>query len=261
MDNKTAKLSTELRSFKNLWEGGYYEGDPLDPMGKSSYGLLGFMSVLHATYLRCIKPYVNNQTVALEIGPGRGAWTKTLLDSKEIYVLDALSEEHNRFFEYLGYPKNVKYFQVLNFNCEALPEDYFNFMFSFGCMCHVSFEGITEYAINLYPKLKQGSNCFWMIADYDKKNNAILIHNKLNVSDFIIPEGRRYLPKKWLLSFLGVTKLDLQNKDEDKEPRPGRWYHAGIEKTCAMLREVGYRIVDPDVGTTLRDPIIHFVKD
>jgi 16S rRNA A1518/A1519 N6-dimethyltransferase RsmA/KsgA/DIM1 with predicted DNA glycosylase/AP lyase activity len=98
-------------------------------MAKSGYGQLGFMSVLHATYLRCIKPYINNHTVSLEIGPGRGAWTKALLPSKEIYVLDALPEEHNRFFEYLEYPKNVRYFQVKDFDCEILPDNYFNYMF------------------------------------------------------------------------------------------------------------------------------------
>jgi hypothetical protein len=43
-------------------------------------------------------------------------------------------------------------------------------------------------------------------------------------------------------------------------PSPGRWYNAGIERTCSMLEEVGYQVVDPDVGTIPRDPIIHFVK-
>ena len=38
-----------------------------------------------------------------------------------------------------------------------LPEDYFNYMFSFGCLCHVSFEGISEYAENIFPKLQIGA--------------------------------------------------------------------------------------------------------
>jgi len=262
MSDKNKKLSAELKSFENLWEGGFYEGDPLNPIAKSGYKLMGFMSVLHATYLCCIKPYINDQTVALEIGPGRGAWTKALLNSKEVYALDALPEEHNRFFEHLGYPKNVKYFQVQDFECKVLPNDHFNYMFSFGCLCHVSFDGIKQYAINLYPKLKQGSNCFWMIADYDKYNKAIVNQGDLGIFDTFIPHSRRYLPLKWLLMYhLRTKKFKLLKLDEDNEPRPGRWYDAGIEKTCSMLREVGYRIVDPDVGTILRDPIIHFIKD
>ena len=148
------KLLNELESFRGIWKGGYFEGDCLNPMTQSGYGPLGFMSTLHATYLRCIKPYINNDTVSLEIGPGRGGWTKAFLPSKEVYVLDALPEEHNRFFEYLGYPKNVKYYQVKDLKCEMLPDKYFDYMFSYGCLSHVSFEGISEYAVNIFPKLK-----------------------------------------------------------------------------------------------------------
>jgi hypothetical protein len=84
------------------------------------------MSTLHATYLCCIKPYVNQDTVALEIGPGRNAWTKTLLPACEVYALDALSAEHNDFYEYVGRHEHVKYFQVSDFKCEMLPDNYFN---------------------------------------------------------------------------------------------------------------------------------------
>jgi hypothetical protein len=253
------KLINELDSFKDLWEGGYFEGDPLDPMAKSGYKQLGFISTLHATYLRCIKPYVNKQIVSLEIGPGRGAWTKALLPSKEIYALDALPEEYNNFFKYLGYPKNVKYFQVRDFTCQMLPENYFDYMFSYGCLCHVSFEGIREYATNLYPKLKGNSNCFWMVADYNKYNSAISNWD-LSIWNALIPKSRRYLPLKWYFSNL-MSRDNLRISPEKDGEKPGSWYHAGIERTCSMLEEIGYQIVDPDVGTCLRDPIIHFIKN
>ena len=230
------KLELELAAFQDIWHGGYFEGDPLNPLAQSNYHELGYMSVLHATYLRCIKPYVNATTVALEIGPGRGAWTRALLPAKEVYALDALPESHNRFYEYLDHPQHVKYFQVQDFRCTELPDDHFTYMFSFGCLCHVSFEGISQYALNTYAKLKHGSDCFWMIADYDKYNLAVTHLTK-----------RQY------------KQLD---PDESQEPAAsGRWYHAGTARTCAMLQQAGYRIVDPDVGTILRDPVIHFRKD
>ena len=254
-------MNYELEGFKDIWKGGYFEGNPLNPLAKSTYGTLGFISVLHATYLRCIKPYVNANTVSLEIGPGRGAWTKSLLPSKEVYTLDALPAEYNRFFEYLCYPKNVKYFQVKDFNCLMLPEKHFNYMFSFGCLCHVSFEGIREYAVNIFPKLKRGSNCFWMVADNDKYNNAISNLNDLSIWNAVMPSSLKSLPLKWLFKYLMKrNKPQYRQPDKDDLPQPGRWYDAGIERTCSMLREVGYQIVSPDVGTCLRDPIIHFTK-
>ena len=225
---KEEKLKKELESFEHIdtWRGGYFEGDPLDPQGASSYDRwhVGAISVLYATYLRCIKPYINEHSVALEIGAGRGAWTKTLLPAKEVYALDALPEETNQFYKYLGYPKNVKYFQVKDFSCAILPENYFDYMFSFGTMCHISFTGITEYAINLRSKLKTNANCFWMIADYERFNST----------------------------------CHASMKDVNEDPIPSRWYDAGLDRTCAMLKEVGYRINDADVGTVIRDPIIWF---
>lgn len=256
----SARLTAELSSFEALWKGGFFEGDPLNPIGRSTYGQLGYISVLHATYLRCIKPYVNAQTISLEIGPGRGAWTKTMLQSKEIYALDALPEEHNRFYEYLGYPRNVQYHQVQDFDCRVLPDNYFTYMFSFGCLCHVSFEGITKYALSIYPKLTSGSNCFWMVADYDKYNRAVSSLGSLSYFNILL-QRRRYFLFKWFRNYLiGRAKPQLLSLVEDDMPAPGRWYDAGIERTCSMLKEVGYHVVDPDVGTTLRDPIVHFLK-
>src|SRR5436189_3111043 len=107
-----SRLKRELDSFQGIWKGGYYEGDPLDPMGTSSFTQMGFMSVLYVTYLACIKPYLNEHTTACEIGPGRGAWTRCLLKAREVWCLDALSATHNGFWEYVGRNDHVKYFQV-----------------------------------------------------------------------------------------------------------------------------------------------------
>jgi hypothetical protein len=257
------RLRREIASFEGLWKGGYYEGDPLEPMGGSSYRQLGFMSILHATYLRCIKPYVNDQTVALEIGSGAGAWTRSLLPAKEIYALDALPESHNGLMARLGHPPNIKCYQVTDFKCAMIPANHVDYMFSFGCFCHVSFDGITEYAVNLYPKLKHGSNCFWMVADYDKYNAAVAQLSIWNTLRHAIPGGRRNLPLRWLFSFIRKKheRLHLQDMHEDNEIRAGgRWYNAGIDRTCSMLKNIGYHIVDSDVGTCLRDPIVHFCK-
>ena len=254
------KLSEEIASFEGLWEGGYYEGDPLAPLGKSTYGGFGYISILHATYLRCIKPYINSQTVALEIGAGRGAWTKALLPAKEVWVFDALSAEYNRFFEYLNYPTNVKYFQVKDFECKDLPENYFNYMFSFGCLCHVSFEGMTEYAANIFDKMQSGANCFWMFADKKKYNDFVENVERFNIWDGLSPQRKNLAPFKFVFKKFSKILQPSFMKTDDFGDNQGHWYDAGTERTCEMLEKIGYRIIDSDVGTIPRDPIIHFVK-
>jgi hypothetical protein len=213
----------DLSVFKDLWKGGYFEGDPLDPHSASSYGNLSYMSILHATYLRCIKPFINPEVLALEIGPGRGAWSKCMLGFKELYAIDPVSAEDSGFNEYVGVHSNIHHVQITDFLLDFLEDRSIGFVFSFGCLCHVSFEGITAYAQNMFPKLKSGANCLWMIADQDKFKRA---------TGENIPSG-------------GV----------------GGWHNADLFRTCDMLEEVGYDVEFPDVGTCLRDPIIQFRKD
>jgi hypothetical protein len=256
-------LTGELKSFETLWQGGYYEGDPLDPRQPgATYPGMGFVSSLFATYLACIKPYVNSETVALEIGPGRGAWTRALLGAKEVWALDALSAEHNRIHEYLGHPKNLNYHQVSDFSCSMLPENHFDYVFSFGCLCHVSFAGITSYALNLRSKLRRGAHCFWMVGDYAKFNTAIDRIDAGAMWDNVIPRRNR------TYEFLKKIFLRIERKHRRghippspaNTPVPGRWFDAGASRTAAMLEDLGYRVIDVDVGSCLRDPILHFQK-
>ena len=262
MPDPVRNESAELKSFETLWEGGYYEGDPLDPRRSGgTYRGMGFVSVLFATYVACIKPYVKPETVALELGPGRGAWTRTLLGAKEVWALDALSAEHNGIHEYLGRPPNLHYHQVQDFSCAMLPEDHFDYMFSFGCLCHVSFDGITDYARNLLPKLKRGAHCFWMVGDYRKFNAAIDGIDPEGIWENFLPNRPRYhLLQKLFLRFARQHRRPPIKPDTHQQPRPGRWYDAGAERTAAMLADLGYRVLDQDVGSCLRDPILHFQK-
>ena len=254
------KLSEKIASFEGLWEGGYYEGDPLEPLTKSTYGNYGYMSVLHATYLRCIKSYIKPETTALEIGPGRGAWTKAMLGAKEIWTLDALSAEYNQFFEYLNHPTNVKYFQVEDFECRMLPENYFNYMFSFGCLCHVSFEGISEYAKNIFPKLKSGADCFWLVGDKKKYNEFVENEHRFDIWQGLAPKRKKLAPVRIIFEAISKATKPAFRKIDDFADGQGHWYDAGTERTCTMLEKIGYKVIDADVGTSLRDPIIHFVK-
>ena len=254
------KLSREIASFEGIWQGGYFEGDPLEPLGKSTFGSYGYVSVLYATYLRCIKPYVKPDTVALEIGPGRGGWTKALLTAREVWAMDALSAEYNRFFEYLGHPPNVKYIQVKDFECRDLPEDHFDYMFSFGCLCHVSFDGTSAYARNLFSKLKSGANCFWLVADKQKYDSFIKVEKDFDIWRGLAPKRRSMMPIRKIFDAIASMKKPAFRKDDDFAAGQGEWHDAGTERTCEMLERVGYKIIDSDVGTIARDPIIHFVK-
>jgi len=221
------KLRRELESFSGLWKGGYFNDVENTPDRR-----------LRAVYGACLAPYVNGATV-LEIGPGRGGWTKKILagEPAKVYCLDVVSAEHNCFWEYVGLQaaERVEYHTVTDFSCSALPDNSINYVFSFGVFCHISYSGISEYLKNLRPKLAPGANCFIMFADADKYRG--LCGNNGFVCEM---DGRAYA-------------------SYDGDPSPGRWYWVGTERFCDLLRSLGYEVVAPDVNVYPRDPICHFV--
>ena len=284
------RLRSEIGSFQKVWRGGYYEGDPLDPVGASSYREFGYMSILHVVYLTLIRLYVTSSTRVLEIGPGRGAWTKTMLHAAEVWCLDAKPREENDIDRFLGYPANLRYFQVSDFECRDLPYDYFDYVFSFGALCHVSPDGICAYARNLYPRLKSGANLFLLVGDYDKNNHMRAHSDQYDVISRVMSSKRAWfinavdkrigglfgkrafvwgtLPasrRSQLERLLGArpvarTRVPYKDKREDLAPRPGRWFHSGAKETARMFAEYGYSVVSEDVGVVHRDPILHLRK-
>jgi hypothetical protein len=260
MTSSNDRLRQELTSFHEVWPGGYYEGDPLDPTGPSNYGHLGYISILHAVYLVCIRPYITPQTMALEIGPGRGAWTKTMLKAKEVWCLDAKSRESNGIDDHLSHPRNLVYHKVEDFTCRELPDNTFDFLFSFGAFCHISWDGTAQYMTNLFPKLRSGATAFVMIADYERNNHVRANESRYDVVSRILNGSRLWRLKRRLLRTQPEQVCSFLSVEEDMEPRPGRWYNTGADRLAALLRDLGYVVVQPDVGLVPRDAIVHFRK-
>lgn len=253
------RLRRELEAFRDLWRGGFYVADPLDPMS-SPHTIFGYVGVYHAIYAACIRPYVGPQTAALEIGAGRGAWTRTLLPAREVWCLDALPAEHNGFWQYVGDAPHVHYVQVSDFGCSELPDDTFDYVFSYDTLCHVSFEGIEAYLRNLRPKLRDGADGFLMVADFEKYRVFVEQRDSRSVFSSFIgyfenPVLRRVLTRS-------AEKLNTRLVERYaaflRNPEANGWFHAGTDATCALLERYGYDVVDRDVGLDPKSPIIRF---
>lgn len=202
-----------------LWEDGYhYTSDVTDPTNGASDGGQGV--TYYEIYDKGVRPFVDEESVVLEIGPGRGAWTKGLLTAKEVWALDAKSLEHNKIMEYLNSPENLKYFQVRDFECRDLPDDYFDFVFSYGVFCHIPWEGISAYMQNIYKKMKKNAEAVIMISD-----------------DVKSPDNVNY--GEWY---------------------PGCFVPNNADKMSKLLKSIGYLTKDSDFLRCKRDSIIYFTK-
>ncbi|MEW6251861.1 MAG: class I SAM-dependent methyltransferase [Planctomycetota bacterium] len=254
----------EIRAFRDEYPGGYLEGDPLDPLARSSFLDGGYLSVLHACYLVCIKPYVGPQTRVLELGPGRGAWTRCFVEcgAREICCVDAITAEKNRFWDYVGQRPNVRYLVVEDFTLRDVPDGHFDYFFAFGVLCHISPPFVHEYLRNLHRKLRPGANGFALIADYEKYNR-------------FLEQGRQYSVARALRDCFGGPAVEDFLRDnqgthfqaryrrslvEDDQIDPNRWYHLGVARAAELLGSAGFTVVSPDVGVLHRDPVVHFRK-
>ena len=254
-----------LESFSTFWEGGFYEGLPTDPMAPSGYGIFGYHSSLYLTYRMCIKPYIGSDTVVLEIGPGRGAWTKAIadLEPKQVFAVDVVSPDYTGFWNYVGRKPNIQHIVAEDFSLPGVPDQSVDYFFSFGCFCHLKPHMCISYFDSLARTMKPGADGFLMIADYDKFNACQSDYRGRSI-------WRAYTHKKFaphrlvfelfLKLFPGKYLQPRLNKAEPEQTHPGAWFHFGLDRACEALTKAGFRVVEPDMQTIHRDPIIHFVK-
>ena len=261
-----------LQKFRQAFPGGYFEGVPLDPMSSSTYGVYGYNSVLYTVYSACIRPYITSDIVALEIGPGRGAWSKAILhrNCRKLYAVDIAEPEHTHFWEYVGKDPRAEYIVAADLSLPGVPDDSVDFFFSFGVFCHLKPEMCEEYLSSIYRKMKYGSRGFLMIADFDKYERCRADADSLSIKRIFAEQTRKiWIPTKFSYLFAWRffrEKMDLQQVSKSREQNlwtAGQefgWYHWGVDQACESLARSGFEIVEPDVEVCQRDPVVHFRK-
>ena len=261
-----------LKGFSRAFQGGFLEGSPLDPMTPSTLGVYGYNSVLYTVYSACIRPYITSETVVLEIGPGRGAWSKTFLARNccKLYAVDVADPEHTHFWGYVGRDPRAEYIVVDDLNLPGVPDDSIDFFFSYGVFCHLKPEMCEEYLLSMYRKMKRGGRGFLMIADFDKYERCRANATRLSIGRFLAEQRRLlWLPARLNYSLLWRffrKRVDLEavSKSSDKNiwnpDGEFGWYHWGVERACNAMTGAGFEIVESDVEVCQRDPVIHFKK-
>ncbi len=145
-----------------------------------------------------VLPFIKNEHVALEIGPGGGRWTQYLLGFNRLYCIDINDE----FFPYLKKRfesnNNLIFIQNQGIDFPDIQSYSIDYLFSFGTFVHLDVEIIREYIKNMKQILKKDANVVLNYSEIKKpksaankgfsKNTAEIMHKIIEKEGFSISD-------------------------------------------------------------------------
>lgn len=121
-----------------------------------------------------LKAYILPNTIAVEIGPGGGRWTRYMLNAKHIYAVDYHQEILNELKSNLN-AINITYIKNNGDDFPNIQDRSIDFLFSFGTFVHFDIDIIDRYLQNMKLVLKQDSN---VVIQYSDKTKPLGKSNK-----------------------------------------------------------------------------------
>lgn len=262
-------IEQEIKAFKDaqLWGDGFMDADPLLPLSWSSYSSTGFVSVYHAIYLACIRPYMPAGARVMEIGPGLGAWTRALIErgASRVYALDVQPRSADGIDRLLGpLIDRLTYIEVSDFEGEGVPDGEIDFFWTFGTFVHLSIEAQAAYLRTISRKLRPGAHGFIQFADMDVWNRVVT-DSALHIHEWIgrVIGGEKGEAIKQELSTYPVIAPRETIPEHVRNwsvIAPGRYFYVGTERLSTAIADAGLEVVERNVLSNLRDPVIHFRK-
>jgi SAM-dependent methyltransferase len=183
-------------------------------------------------FLKAVLPYLKSNSVVLELGPGKGSWSRAILKhipQGELHTADF--QDVKQWLSPEQYKGRLTCHKVEDNYFSFIQNNYFDFFWSFGVLCHNNVEHIKEILQNSLPKLKPGGIAVHQYADWDKLE--------------------AYGWEK------GTIPLEFKEKPDDSI-----WWPRNTQQTMQSLAEsAGWSVVCSDLGLVKRDSIIVLKKD
>ncbi len=181
-----------------------------------------------AVFHKAILPYINTDSKVLEIGPGKGSWSKAILKhlpEGELHTIDF--QDATRWLSPNDHGGRLICHKVAdNSSYSFLKNDYFDFCWSFGVLCHSNAKDIQQILNNIFPKMKWGGIAIHQYADWEKLDH--------------------YGWKR------GAIPCEFKTRQADQI-----WWPCSRQQTISSLASTGnWEVIQADLGLVLRDSII-----
>jgi len=179
-------------------------------------------------FSNAIIPYLKDNSVVLEIGPGKGAWSRAILKyipNGQLHTVDF--QDARSWLKPWRYGEKLVCHQVGDNDCYAeFKDDMFDFCWSFGVLCHNNLEDIGKILRESLPKMKPGGIAVHQHAEWDK------------------------------LEEYGWKKGGIPPEFKDKEDDEIWWPRNSLENMSRLATESGWTVINQDLGLVKRDAII-----
>lgn len=174
-----------------------------------------------------VLPHLKRDSVVLEIGPGRGSWSRAILrhiPRGRLHTVDF--QDVTRWLQPETYGGRLVCHQVTDNSFSRFEDDTFDLFWSMGVLCHNNADHIREILRNALPKMKPGGIAVHQYGDWDK------------------------------LEAYGWAKGGIPIDFKDQEDDQIWWPRNSKQKMCALAGEAGWTVVTPDLRLVKRDSII-----
>lgn len=158
---------------RELFGSGYDSGDIEkgldDPLIRQEYVDTG--ANYKVIFDELLKPRLQTGKVILEIGPGKGSWTKAVLNhfhSGTLIVVDRLPVEDVLRERCRDAGERLRFYQTTDNDYSSLEDRSIDFAFSIGVFVHIPVPEIATILKRLRPKMAPGGEIILHYSNWDK---------------------------------------------------------------------------------------------
>ena len=178
-------------------------------------------------FKKALLPYLKPDSKVLELGPGRGSWSRAILQyipQGELHTVDF--QDVTTWLKPEAYAGRLVCHHVQDNSFDGLPEGYFDVFWSFGVLCHNEASAIQHILTEARDKMKPGAVGIHQYGDWEK------------LEAFGWNRG-------------GVPQEFKAKNDQDI------WWPRNDQRLMAKLAtEAGWRVVSADLDLLQRDSLI-----
>ncbi|MEM6252989.1 MAG: methyltransferase domain-containing protein [Cyanobacteria bacterium P01_D01_bin.156] len=178
-------------------------------------------------FKKAILPYIQSDSNVLELGPGKGSWSRAILTRLPKGTLHTLDFQNvSIWLKPDRYSGRLTCHKITNNSYPMLEDKSFDFFWSMGVLCHNNLSDIEEILTNSRPKMKSGAYAVHQYSDWEKLDN--------------------YGWQK------GAIPTDFKNKPDEEI-----WWPRNNKNAMKVAAEnAGWQVINNDLDLLGRDSII-----